>query len=220
MANDTSGHESEFINVQDLKAALQKFKTDKVDVKVTGPASSTDAHVAVFDGATGKIVKDSGFTIAKSVPSNAVFTDTTYSSEAAASGGTDVSLCTTGEKYTWNNKLSASIFTNNNKGTSVGKIMVADASNGLGYSTPSDLASVLGVIVNKGHNKVLSDANTWRGNFYCDIASTTVANTPGDGIYINLEVQESVRLQLNYHNNRAKFRLYWFDTWTEWRTMY
>lgn len=32
------------------------------------------------------------------------FTDTTYSSEPAASGGTDVSLCTTGEKYTWNNK--------------------------------------------------------------------------------------------------------------------
>ena len=31
-------------------------------------------------------------------------TDTTYSSKAAASGGTDVSLVTTGEKYTWNNK--------------------------------------------------------------------------------------------------------------------
>ena len=30
--------------------------------------------------------------------------DTTYSSKTAASGGTDVSLCTTGEKYTWNNK--------------------------------------------------------------------------------------------------------------------
>ena len=32
--------------------------------------------------------------------------DTTYSSKAAASGGTDVSLVTTGEKYTWNNKTS------------------------------------------------------------------------------------------------------------------
>lgn len=29
--------------------------------------------------------------------------DTTYESKAAVSGGTDVSLCTTGEKYTWNN---------------------------------------------------------------------------------------------------------------------
>lgn len=35
-------------------------------------------------------------------------TDTTYTSQAAASGGTAVSLCTTGEKYTWNAKLDAS----------------------------------------------------------------------------------------------------------------
>lgn len=37
--------------------------------------SFTDAHVLVADGTAGK-VKDSGFTIGKSVPSNAVFTDT------------------------------------------------------------------------------------------------------------------------------------------------
>lgn len=34
-------------------------------------------------------------------------TDTTYESKAAASGGTAVSLVTTGEKYTWNNKQNA-----------------------------------------------------------------------------------------------------------------
>ena len=33
--------------------------------------------------------------------------NTTYSSKSAASGGNDVSLCTTGEKYTWNNKQAA-----------------------------------------------------------------------------------------------------------------
>lgn len=36
-------------------------------------------------------------------------TDTTYSSKTAASGGTDVSLVTTGEKYTWNNKSSLAL---------------------------------------------------------------------------------------------------------------
>ena len=36
------------------------------------------------------------------------YTDTTYSSLSAASSGTAVSLCTTGEKYTWNNKVSKS----------------------------------------------------------------------------------------------------------------
>ena len=50
-----------------------------IDGAVTGPASSVDSQIAVFNGATGKVIKDSGFTIATSVPANAVFTDTTYS---------------------------------------------------------------------------------------------------------------------------------------------
>ena len=45
---------------------------------VIGPDLAVNEHVAVFDGTTGKVIKDSGFTIGKSVPSNAVFTDTVY----------------------------------------------------------------------------------------------------------------------------------------------
>lgn len=41
------------------------------------------------------------------IPPNPKYTDTTYESKAAASGGTDVSLVTTGEKYTWNGKQDA-----------------------------------------------------------------------------------------------------------------
>ena len=37
---------------------------------------------------------------------NYIDTNTTYSSKNAASGGTDVSLVTTGEKYTWNSKAA------------------------------------------------------------------------------------------------------------------
>lgn len=47
------------------------------------------------------------YSLSKSVPANAEFTDTTYESKTASDGGTDVSLCTTGEKYAWNNKQSA-----------------------------------------------------------------------------------------------------------------
>ena len=47
-----------------------------VDGSVTGPISSIINHIAVFTGTTGKAIKDSGFTIEKSVPSDAVFTDT------------------------------------------------------------------------------------------------------------------------------------------------
>ena len=49
-----------------------------VNGAVTGPASAVTNRVATFNGATGKVIKDSGFTIASSVPANAKFTDTTY----------------------------------------------------------------------------------------------------------------------------------------------
>ena len=52
--------------------------TDVSD-KVSGPATATATHVATFSNTTGKVIQDSGYTIGTSVPSNAVFTDTTTS---------------------------------------------------------------------------------------------------------------------------------------------
>lgn len=67
-----------------------------------------------INGALRTISADSatvnGLTVQTAVPANAVFTDTTYESKAAASGGTDVSLVTTGEKATWNSKQNALTF--------------------------------------------------------------------------------------------------------------
>lgn len=60
----------------------------------------TDAKLTA--SITGDAATVNGKTVAVNVPSDAVFTDTTYESKAAASGGTDVSLVTTGEKYNWN----------------------------------------------------------------------------------------------------------------------
>ena len=54
---------------------------------VTGPESAVAQHVAVFDGTSGKIIKDSGFTIGKSVPASAQFTDTTYAPATDAADG-------------------------------------------------------------------------------------------------------------------------------------
>lgn len=45
-------------------------------------------------------------TVETAVPLGAKFTDTTYESKTAVSEGTDVSLVTTGEKYTWNTKIN------------------------------------------------------------------------------------------------------------------
>ena len=54
---------------------------------VTGPANSVANHVAAFDGTSGKIIKDSGYTINKSVPADAEFTDTTYAPATSAADG-------------------------------------------------------------------------------------------------------------------------------------
>lgn len=72
-------------------------------------------------------------TVLSDVPANAKFTDTTYSSKAAVSGGTDVSLVTTGEKATWNAKTS-------NTGTLTGIIMNGSSK---GTSGVVDLGTVL-----------------------------------------------------------------------------
>ena len=58
-----------------------------LDGAVTGPAASVAAHVVVFDGTSGKRIKDSGFTIGCSVPANAKFTDTTYNAATDAADG-------------------------------------------------------------------------------------------------------------------------------------
>ncbi len=53
-------------------------------------------------------------------------TDTTYESKAAASGGTSVSLVTTGEKYVWNHKAENSVVTAGTSTTSGGLMSQAD----------------------------------------------------------------------------------------------
>lgn len=55
-----------------------------IDGAVTGPASSTANHIAIFSGTTGKVIADSGFTIGTSVPANALFTDTDTKVTSAA----------------------------------------------------------------------------------------------------------------------------------------
>lgn len=103
------------------------------DIKITMPANPDTHHTAyIRAGASGgtanaatttgntylnlvenntnrsgvKLVPGSNMEITSDANGNVTFkaTDTTYSSKAAASGGTDVSLVTTGEKYTWNSK--------------------------------------------------------------------------------------------------------------------
>ena len=76
------------ICVQDRTTAIEDDSLDwtfvetNEDGAVIGPESSTDDHIVTFDGTSGRIIQDSGFTIQTSVPENAVFTDENVSVEA------------------------------------------------------------------------------------------------------------------------------------------
>ena len=70
---------------------------NNIDGAVVGPDSATDGHIAIFNGSTGKVIQDSGFTIATSVPENAVFTDTTYDVFSTTSDGLVPAADGTGE---------------------------------------------------------------------------------------------------------------------------
>lgn len=66
-----------------------------IDGAVIGPASAVNNHVAIFNGVNGKVIKDSGFTIGKSVPLDAKFTDTHYTTYLYAGTGTAQNAATT-----------------------------------------------------------------------------------------------------------------------------
>lgn len=87
-------------------AANWDFIQGNQDGVVVGPASATSGNVAVFDGATGKLIKDSGKTIGKSVPADAVFTDTKVTSVGnhytpAADTSAELSAAASGATAAW-----------------------------------------------------------------------------------------------------------------------
>lgn len=69
----------------------------------TSIATSTGTNQLTLAASTKYVITAGGTSYVFTTPPN-----TTYSSQAAASGGTTTSLCTTGEKYTWNNKAAKS----------------------------------------------------------------------------------------------------------------
>ncbi len=77
------------------------IQADLKDATVGSIAAATRSSTASREYPVGL---DSNNNLSVNVP----WTDTTYTSQTAAQGGTAESLCTTGEKYTWNNKADTS----------------------------------------------------------------------------------------------------------------
>lgn len=117
--------------------------------------------------------------------------DTTYSSKAAASGGTDVSLVTTGEKYTWNSKTSNTGTITSVKTTAGAHTAINVTSGAANFNVPTTAAHVgikFGYTTSGNNRAVLQDSS---GNLYVtqkdDNSGGTVTSitlTQGAGISI------------------------------------
>ena len=107
-------------------------------------------------------------------------TNTTYSSLSAANGGTDVSLVTTGEKYTWNNKT-------NNTGT-VTSVGVSNATNG-GLSVSGSPITGSGSIT-VGHSNVLSSAQTTQAVYPIKIDKNGHISAYGSAVSVPTKVSD------------------------------
>lgn len=132
-------------NVEVVNSEWTVVQTN-IDGAVTGPVSSTDNHVAIFDGATGKIIKDSGFTLGKSVPTDAVFTDTVYTHPTGFSSQPTSAL--TGASVI----SQVTVDTNGHvTGTSTRNLTPSD----IGAASSTDLSTLAGVV----DTKVTANAN-------------------------------------------------------------
>lgn len=178
-------------------------------------------------------VSNNVLTITKQDNTTETFTNTTYESKSAASGGTDVSLVTTGEKYLWDNKQNAltaqtpysaiggstqiPVITTNNLGqvTSITTATVTSANDAkltLNGATSSDKieftanqATDVSGTINKTFVGLGSVVNT--GDSATPTENGTTKFTTGGAFALRTSLEEMIKTQA------AHFRGSW-DNWT------
>ena len=132
-----------FTDTNDAVAQTKTTGNSDYEVLFSGTADNTTRTEGArknnnlkFNPSTGNLqaTQLNGVTIGASPK----FTDTTYESKSASSGGTAVSLCTTGEKYTWNGKADKAVpSASGNVATLDANGNLTDSEMTLGKSVPS-----------------------------------------------------------------------------------
>lgn len=149
------------------KGGHSNLPSNKIPGRILVETDTGDMYLDVSTSERKKLSNNpsqvNGHSVQSDVPSNAKFTDTTYSSLAAKSGGSDVSLVTTGEKYTWNSKTS-------NTGTLTGIKM-----NGVSKGTSGVVD--LGTVLTGGSQTTTSTADGGSNVYtFSDNSTITVKN--------------------------------------------
>lgn len=157
---------------------------------VTGPSSAVTLHVAVFDGTSGKTIKDSGFTIQKSVPADAQFTDTTYSAATASSDG----LLTAALFTKLQNIEAKADVTDATNVAAAGAVMKSGSSDDLKqgttnlYMTTAERSKLSGITAGAQPNQnAFSNVKLGGTTISADTATDTLELAAGEGVTIALD---------------------------------
>ena len=158
---------------------------------VTGPASSVANRVAVFDGTSGKTIKDSGYTIAKSVPADAQFTDTTYAEATTSAAG----LMSATDKTKLGNIEAGADVTDAVNVAAAGAVMKTGSSDDLKqgsanlYMTSADRAKLAGIADGAQPNQNAFGKIKWGqvAEVTASSSQTTLNFEAGDGIALTAD---------------------------------
>lgn len=142
-------------------------------------------------------------------------TDTTYESKSASSGGTAVSLCTTGEKYTWNNKQSAlstqTAYTSKGSATKVPQI----TTNTLGQVTGITEVTITQPTVNNATLTIQKNGTTVK-TFTANASSNVTANITVPTIKTSNDASTTDAYSCSYINSMNTYSENEFDTGKVW----
>ena len=151
---------------------LYETITNGLATKVAGPSGAVDKHVAVFDGTSGKLIKDSSFTIGISVPSDALFTDENVLTSPAPSSrlylaGTpnaDVTRATLG--------INTSMYVDGGAGKLVSPVFLGDLEGNAATSTTAEVSE-------KTRNAIVFKMNGETSATFDGSAAVNIDITPG-----------------------------------------
>ena len=158
IASDVSSWAKQSTKPSYSKSEVGLSNVDNVK-QIAGLTSGTTAnHVVVF-GSNGYTVKDSGFTIGKSVPSNAVFTDTVYTHPTGSgnkhipSGGSSGQILrwSSDGVAVWGDENTVSYGTGNATTLGLTKLYTGTGTNTDGSMTQNAITTALNGKANSSH---------------------------------------------------------------------